>query len=250
MISKSSIFVASNSANSRQMIIFSQLDANETKIIPVPNPHSVQFHNMTKMPDFFENVSDSFLVQWSKNKHKLKKQKKWKHQVHAFNIGGYNVSVISRLSDLFQIKKDLDKNTENVLNECYQGSNWGFIVFQPMNPMPQEYNCFAYSHDIVNNQFFIPTKLLLGGKEKRNYFQKILDSLTLNHNNKEWSLDIYLFNCGESNLLSEFSSDWKYLFTDRIHFDRNAIDFDLSQCNSFYKYTIQGMYPDMDITFR
>ena len=248
MISKTNIFVALNSTKTRQMVIYSYPNDEQTMILPVPYPDTFQFHEMNKIPDFFERVSNSFVSIAS-----LGRKKKVKPRIKVSEMGGYLVSIVPRLVDLSRVNKiffSISEELKERLREKYSQCYWGFIVFA-LEKGYKQHKPFAYSHAVLNHQLLIPSRHCSNKIDNRSIFRKISDALRFKKDDYcEWSHAIYLYNCGKSGNncveLNTANGQWDHTFIRRIFFDRLLIDFRLMYCDTFQKYTIYGRHPPID----
>ena len=248
MTSKTNIFVAVNSTKTRQMVVYSYQNDEKTMVLPVPYPDTFQFHEMNKIPDFFERVSNSFVSIAS-----LGRKKKVNPKIKVSEMGGYLVSIVPRWTDLsrvnktfFSVSDELKERLRAKYSHCY----WGFVVFT-LEKGYKQHNPFAYSHAVFNHQLYIPTRHYFNKIDNRSIFRKISDSLQFKKDNDcEWSHAIYLYNCDKSGNncvdLVKANGQWDHTFIRRIFFDRLLIDFDLMHCDTFQKYTIYGPHPPID----
>ena len=167
-VSKTQILVAVDSKKERQLVVYSNKIDNfipgNAMILPVPNPSTVKFHNLYTYTDIFNDC----------NKMVYKKTDGFKgirdgrititnsrsHTLDVINVGSYKVSLANSLDDL----KNIDKNLFNLGNGCeellsrdYNDPNFGFIICS-LDVRNKKYHPFGYSHQIMNNELFIPTK--------------------------------------------------------------------------------------------
>ena len=170
-VTNTNIFVALSDNKKQQLTIYSNLIDNQINsnamVIPVPNPESIQLHDMSKNKSFFSDCDKSFeLISRSRSKSFNARSNSSNidsyNVLHVKNIGSYKVSVAMNLEELNNIDKNvfvLSDELKNILSLHYnnKNENWGFIVFV-LDLERKEYHPFAFSHNIFNNQIYIPTR--------------------------------------------------------------------------------------------
>lgn len=167
-VSKTNIFIGLNSDKSRQITIYSNYVSNysdaNAMVIPVPSPQTVKFHDISHMKNFFVNVDKSFIRQartlstFTNYARSFGSDKSAKLEV--LNVGSYRVSLVPSLADLTRLDKDvfvLSEGLAEKLSSYYKENYWGFIVFV-LAKDSKEYHPFAYSHDIIHSNIYIPTR--------------------------------------------------------------------------------------------
>jgi hypothetical protein len=170
-VSKTNIFVGLNSNKSRQLTIYSNHVTNYSNanamVIPVSNPSTVKFHDISHMKNFFANVDKSFIRQvsllfnssFSTNSYSADSARS-KAKLEVFSVGSYRVSLVPKLSELKLLDKDvfvLSDGLATKLSTYYKEDYWGFIVFV-LAKESKDYHPFAYSHDVIDGNIYIPTR--------------------------------------------------------------------------------------------
>ncbi len=277
-IADTKIFVGLSSDKRRQLTVYSnQIDNdsnNNAMILPVPFPESVEFVNLRNYKNLFEDCQSCFynasrgvtrnatLSASNYNSEKLK----------VFHLGSYQVSLAMNLNDLKRVDENvfvLSEGCEETLTKNYKQSHWGFIICK-LAKGNEEYHPFGYSHNLLNNDIFIPTKHY---HQKNNY--KVMNNMsyssdtiasspmfqtfksTLNsvfNSNREdliaddWSHEIYLYNIpNPRNNLNGVSTTGFERWTGSNKVDLNKIDFDLGSLRFFDKLKIMGAHPNVDL---
>lgn len=278
-VSNTNIFVGLDRTKTRQITIYSNYISNHSDanamVIPVPldpntlSSQTIMFHDMIGMRNFFKNVDKSFYrlsntpgygsrsfssVDSAKSTNSTK--------LEVLNVGSYKVSLVPSLSDLSRLDKNifiLSDGLANILTNYYKDSYWGFIVFV-LAKDSKEYHPFAYSHTLLNQQIYIPTRHYHNHMSQPK-FGKISSYLERNENKQhnsntatadDWSHNIYLFNCGKSGqnfklLQSMLDPSYTYGWDKNLYWNRRLIDFDLLSCDGFEKYHIEGIHPNLDL---
>lgn len=289
-VSDTKIFVAPDVSGKRQYVCYSNSVSNVVEhnvmILPVPNPGTLQFVDLTNYEDFFDecdqhfhdpnpSFSDNFLG-FSTNGNTLQ----------VMNVGSYVVSVAKCFDDLMRVDKSvfvLNNELIDVLKKYYSRPFWGFIVCK-LKKGSEKYHPLAYSHDIYNGRIFIPTRHyhaetnigradFLSNPKYSNYFlgTKPYDVTGYNSSSSfdtfgtfstfesddkkvykeiadDWSHDIYLYNIdSRPNPNIQKMNSCKYVWDNRFNLDRKKMRFDMGRCNSFEKIIIKGTHPNMDI---
>lgn len=292
-VSQTKIFIGLNSTKTRQITIYSNFVANHSDgnamIIPVPNPKTVNFHNISHIKNFFKNVDKSFvlirpnLTLSFNSSISYNAKKESMSRLEIIDVGSYRVSLAPSFNDLERINNDvfiLSDGLKEKLRTDYREDFWGFIVFV-LAKDSKEYHPFAFSHDIINNAIYIPTKHYHDNSMSTDYRERIssIDSrinpygpgeilrnpymlkngnigeVLIKHDDNfsdDWSHNIYLFNCGNSGSKSEtlkkmLNNDEHYKWDNYLYWNRRMIDFDLTNCDNFEKYKIDGYHPNIDL---
>jgi hypothetical protein len=173
-VSNNKILVAPNADKTRQIIIYSNyinnISESNAMIIPVPLPHTIKFINLGNYNNIFEECEKCFY-----NPNKLKSfnystntfnTREDSLSLDVFNIENYKVSLAMNLDQLSKVDKnifELNNNLKQILEMYYYQPYWGFIICK-LDIGIKFYHPFAFSHEIIDNKIYIPT---------RNYHHKI-----------------------------------------------------------------------------
>jgi hypothetical protein len=202
-VSNTKILVAPNISKTRQLVIYSNQINNISKsnvmIIPVPLPQTVQFINLSGYKNIFEDCSHCFYSQFksyglnlSTNSINTRDDSK---QLEVFNVGNYQVSLAMNLEQLTKINEqvfNISNGLQEILQMFYYQPYWGFIIVK-LDVGLISYHPFAYSHNIIDNKIYIPTRHFYKQVEWENLNQWALglpinpQSSPLNMNN--WTED-------------------------------------------------------------
>jgi len=237
-VEETELFVAPNKERTHQITIYSNsvytTSENNMMILPVPNPDSVKFIDLSNYKDIFKDLEKSFTIPtfgrgfFSGGKN-----------LQVVSVGSYNATLVP---DYFQIDKidrkifgTISPNIKNLLSKYYSPSieqnNYsmmGFIVCK-LKPSSTKYHPFAYSHKIQNSgKLFVPTR------HQHHGTQEELMS--------DWDHNIYSFN-------TDKMSGNKLLEDKRVHIDTRKIPFDFGQITMFNKYNIKGLHKNFDVEF-
>jgi len=240
-MAKTKILVARN--NKRQLVVYenkvTNRIANNAMILPVPNPGTLRFDNLKNYPNVFKDCAKSFadmdaLLTNSRTLSFGTRCSKSK-SIAVFSVGSYNVSVLSNFEDFSRLNKDFFDIDEDCLRtlEDYKTLPFGFIICQ-LKTGDHTYHPLAYSHDIINNQIFIPTKHYHG-----EYNERIVD---------DWDHDIYLYNIDSSKLPGKFNFNLRrFSWSGEDEIKKDQFDFDFGPVKKFTKFNVSGRNINNDI---
>lgn len=164
-VSNTKILVAPNHDKSRQLIVYSNYVSNVSEsnamVLPVPLPQTLQFIDLSKYADLFEDCDKCFYNPYesrsfSTNSFNTKDDK----PLQVFNVGSYKVSVAMNLEQISKVDSrvfKLSPGLNQVLNTFYYQPYWGFVICK-LNSGPESYHPLAYSHQIIDSKIYIPTR--------------------------------------------------------------------------------------------
>jgi hypothetical protein len=250
-VESTKILVAIGSDQSRQMIVYSNRVDNEIStnamILPVPNPKTIKFHDLSKHKDIFKDLDSVFKSFITMNSLSYSSDSFARNQtLKVFDVGSYQVSLAYSVNDILKVNQDvfqLSPGCYDLLKSSYT-ANFGFIICK-LKQGDSTYHPLGYSHQIINKtNIFIPTK---------HYHEHVsLDDIEyqIEETNKDekWSHNIYLYNCkGENNLIKSMGMDHIWNTNNPLLFNYNDIEFDFGHCKNLEKYTIKGEKPNIDL---
>ena len=229
---------------------------NNAMVLPVPNPDSLKFIDLSKYPKIFDDLRDSFYedsfdgVTFDGDNFGIN------GVLQVFNVGSYKVSVAMNLNDIMRV----DKTVFTLSNGCYDvlKSNYGepstvpfgFIICKLVKGK-DTYHPLAYSHTIISkDRVFIPTKHYHDNNETytaSNYDNspKYMHTNQYGGSTEEWSHDIYLYNVKPNRDIMTMTSGDYVLYENQVKF--NMIDFNFGQMRCFEKYHITGQQSNIDL---
>lgn len=166
-VSKTKIMVAPNHNNTRQLTVYSNHVANVSNsnamVLPVPLPQTLQFIDLSEYKDLFEDCAKCFYnphkmysLNLSTNSYSMSDSMPLK----VFNVGSYQVSLAMNLEQISRVDSrvfELSPGLEQTLQTFYYDKYWGFIICK-LNLGPESYHPLAYSHQIIDNKIYIPTR--------------------------------------------------------------------------------------------
>jgi hypothetical protein len=269
-VSDTNILCGLSDDKQRQIIIYSNQVDNITKnnamILPVPLPNTLQFHNLINYKELFSDCKNCFYdPNTSFSYGNLPKNKLKSNKLEVFNVGSYKVSIAQTIDDLervdtsvFELSNNLSEFMKNSYNEPY----FGFIICK-LNVGSEKYHPFGYSHDVFNNELFVPTKHFhIHNTAQSGYanFDQAFGRLNIisdrtfygSPNNQniadDWSHDIYFYNVypsqnSEITLMNKSKERWS-----GKTFNLDKINFPFSKnCSNFEKIEIDGVHKNIDL---
>ena len=166
-VSNTKILVAPNHDKTIQLTVYSNYVSNVSEsnamVLPVPLPQTLQFIDLSNYVNLFEDCAKCFYnpyksksLSFSTNSVNTKDDK----QLDVFNVGSYKVSVAMNLEQIGKVDSrvfKLSPGLNQVLNTFYYQPYWGFVICK-LNSGPESYHPLAYSHQIIDNKIYIPTR--------------------------------------------------------------------------------------------
>lgn len=240
-VDDTNIFCGVNNNRTKQIIIYSNkvnTNNDNVMILPVLNPETIKFHDLSYYPNFFNDCYYSFEIQYfcdgfggSIKNNCLKVEKS----------GSYLYSLAMNKEDIKRVDVgtfDINVELDNLLDE-YEG--YGFIICKMMND-EIKYEPLCYSHNI-DNEIFIPT---------RHYHMESKEDTDIK-DNEEWKHNIYLHNIDYDNLISEKIENKLTTKLIDYYIDNkllSTLGFNLIEDeNKFYKIEINGNHKNIDLKF-
>ena len=167
-VSNTNIFVSADYSNSRQIVIYSNYVDNLTDsnamVLPVPNPRSIKFIDLSNYKNLFEDCAKCFYNpnrSYSVSTNSFSNEKlDGKPPLRVFNVGSYKVSLALSLEQISNVDKrifTLSPGLKETLEMFYYQPYWGFIICK-LSKGPESYHPLAYSHDIIDSKLYIPTR--------------------------------------------------------------------------------------------
>lgn len=167
-VSKTKILVAPNFNKTKQLVVYSNFVNNisdsNAMVLPVPNPNSVQFINLSNYVDLFEDCAGCFYNPYQTKSAVLTNSYSFNSRddkpLEVFNVGSYQVSLAKNLDQINKVDSrvfTLSDGLKKILDLYYYQDYWGFIICK-LTKGPESYHPFGYSHDIIDNKIYIPTR--------------------------------------------------------------------------------------------
>ena len=166
-VSKTKILVAPNFDKTRQLTVYSNfvnnISESNAMVLPVPNPNSIQFIDLSKYANLFEDCAECFYnparlqsFGITTNSYNTRDDK----PLEVFNVGSYQVSLAKSLEQISRVDSrvfKLSPGLKQTLEMFYYQPYWGFIICK-LARGAESYHPFGYSHDIIDNKIYIPTR--------------------------------------------------------------------------------------------
>jgi len=140
--------------NGTQLTVYQNNARSETKnamILPVPTTNGLSLIDMTQYKDIFSQLSTYFpKLKFTRSAHS-------KNTLKVHYVGSYQASIVNSLADFDRLDTSfrLNPTVKNILETHYP--HFGFIVCQLLEGK-NDYEPFAYTHQIVGDKVFIPTR--------------------------------------------------------------------------------------------
>lgn len=199
-VAKTKIFSMPCKEGKRQLTVYTNaVDTPSENImcLPVPNPWSVSYESVPK--ELFEQCKKSFpdpppppidytasrMLSWSAKDEPLEIK----------SHGSYEVALVPSLYEFHRIPGTFIVLTEDVKRFLFNNypPDWGVLLCKLKEGL-NDYEPFAYSHDIDNNALFLPTKHYHVGSKGENH--------------ADWDHDIYLLYISEKIGESGNNENW------------------------------------------
>lgn len=151
----------------RQFVVYSNtVDTpieNNTMVLPVPNPDSVEFFNMSHYKTFWDNLKSSFRSRQDEPHMRsllyASRSASPSESLPVFAVGSYAVSIVPTTDDFTRLNPHeftIDSALPSLLALKYSGE-FGYLVCK-LRKGNHGYHPFAYMHDIHPNRLlFLPT---------------------------------------------------------------------------------------------
>lgn len=270
-VSKTKIIAIPNNNHNKQLLIYSNtVDTrnNNVMILPVPIQNvqtieeidkNIEFINLAdiddlKNVDLFKKLyycfnDESFL--FSQGRYRSLNTNS-KYEYVKYDVGSYigiKTKDIDSIIEIVNIEFKLNMLDSNFLTilKKYYSVNYAFILFALKEGL-HSYYPFAYSHDIVNNKLFIPTRHIHNGQYKTLIPDKFIsDDFKIN---KFDNFEIY---STINNLLTECKNNMyptnhpNYIENmNKIKEYQNLLDTYSNKLQTYYSNNLEEIYPDWD----
>ncbi len=162
-VSDTQLFCAVSADGLRQLTVYSNKVDNITEgnamVLPVPLPQSLQFHDLSRYPDFFSDCKACFnhgIKSFSYNSRNIDEAE----GLVVFKVGSYLVSVAKNLEQLQLVNNKVFKLSDGLretLSMYYYQPYWGFIICKLVSGN-HKYHPFGYSHNVIDGKIYLPTR--------------------------------------------------------------------------------------------
>lgn len=258
-VASTKILVALSSNRSRQLVVYSNrvdniVDSN-AMILPVPNPMSVKFHDLSKLKNIFKDLNGVFMSTERMSYSLTNSFSGQTNPLEVFDVGSYKASLALSVQDILRVNTDvfkLSKECYTLLSSEYP-TDFGFIICK-LKTGNSEYHPFGYSHTVLDPRaIFVPTKHFhahSSGYDNSEYEQYSSGSYTESVSRTEdWDHEIYLYNCNSQGCeLQKMSKQSQWLKRNPIRTEyATGIDFDFGTCMHMEKHTVKNHQKNIDI---
>ncbi len=288
-VSKTKILVGVNSDFTKQITVYSNDVENYSEsnamILPVPNPQSVKFIDLSNYSKIFNDADSVFTLEKSRS---LSRNFSLgiNNTLTIHNVGSYKASIALGLEDLKRVNKsvfNLSPGCYDLLKKDYSNPKFGFIICK-LNKGKESYHPFAYSHNILSmEEIFIPTKhyhehnpnkkpirhttytadnindspmfsnvSLYSGSRGVSFgtYEYINDSVNDSNEinvTEDWAHEIYLYNVSANDTWDKINMNSTYVWNGKNPLELKKIDFNLGNLTCFEKYKITGTQKNIDL---
>ncbi len=163
-VSNTQIFIAPSADKTRQITIYANevdnISNGNAMVLPVPLPDTLRFHDLSNYKEFFDDCKDCFINIKDGLKSYNLRSLNMAEGLEVFRVGSYYVSVAKNLGQLEQVNNKVFKLSDGlkkVLDTYYYQPYWGFIICK-LASGKHNYHPFAYSHQIIQNKIYVPTR--------------------------------------------------------------------------------------------
>lgn len=240
-VANTNIFTCAYDDNARQFMVYSNVVdthvQNNTMILPVPNPHSVEFVNLSKYPSFFDDCAASFSKIPERSMHLYASRSvasaSYEAPLPVFNVGSYKVSVVPHITQFARLDPahfSIDVDVPNTLHKLYDDT-FGYLICK-LREGNHKYHPFAYTHYIHDNRkLFVPT-----------YHYHSHEYGYANHNDADWDHNIY-------SVTTDLEQSSNYIFRgNKLQFDKLPRFLEWIKEYKMIKLVRQGShYPNKDM---
>ncbi len=204
-VSRTKIFGMPSKDGTRQLTVYTNaVDTPETNVmcLPVPNPHTVNYETVPK--ELFKQCKESFPdpppPQAPPGQYWLSASRSYDEPIEIKTHGSYEVALVPSLYDFHRIPETFAKLSFEVKQYLFNSypPEYGVLLCKLKKGL-SDYEPFAYSHEIVNQSLFLPTKHYHIHEDKdfvsgRSQNQKTLTSSSTRATigKADWDHDMYL----------------------------------------------------------
>jgi len=226
------IFVALDRNHTRQIVVYANTASTTpgaVMILPVPNPTSLKFINLSEYPTIFDDLGAGFQTRSTTNMVSFS-ARSGELQVHK--VGGYLACIANSANELRRLPDQtfgsVDHGLVQLLNKRYP--QFGFVVCRLNGDAKTEYHPIAYAHNVtLKDRMFVPTYHIHAHDASGPMYEEPV---------ADWHHDIYAL--GMIGVRNFVTIEERFL-------QRDKIDFTLDPTHSLTKITIHGSQENSDI---
>ncbi len=242
VVSRTKILVAPDYHRLSQLTVYSNEVETNTKnnmmLLPVPNPESVQFIDLSDYDDIFTDLEMHFGSRGSRGGGLTKSA-----FLEVVSVGSYRATLVKTFKDLNNIDPEIfgkvSQNIKDILfNQYHHGNenNFGYIVCKLTGGEKFKYHPFAYTHELVKSgKLFVPTLHVHDGENAKA--------------EEHWDHCIYSINTAKQG--GDESRDNRDLYAPSgKYFDKQKISqFDSCSFKVLNKKYLSGLYENKDVEY-
>lgn len=157
-VSNTRIFVSPDKTYKRQLTIYEnkvQTNVNgNAMILPVPGGN-IKLHDLSKMPNIMDDIASVFETPMTKSSYDGAST----NSIPVVECGSYLVSIVPTVYDFHRINSEVfvvSPNVHDILKNYYDQCS--FLVCLLKTGKQHEYHPIAYSHTILKEKLFVPTR--------------------------------------------------------------------------------------------
>lgn len=169
-VANTNIFVCPSEDGRRQLIVYSNLVDTDveknTMVLPVPNPESVEFLNLSSYKLFFRDCEKSFVRRREEYRYDSLMVASRSAAIDendpplpVHTVGSYRVSIVPTIDEFHRLNSDefdIHHQLPDLLRSKYDAS-FGYLVCK-LKAGSHAYHPFAYTHRLhLCNLLFVPT---------------------------------------------------------------------------------------------
>ena len=240
-VSKTKLYGSLSVDGKNQLTVYSNsvgsITDNNTMILPVPNPDTVKFVDLSTYSTFFEDLANCFTNQ----RHYLYANTRslaaaytdsYRPTLEVYSVGSYRASIVPSADDFDRLDGavfKLDKHLAAFLREHYKAP-FGFIVCA-LKKGNHTYHPFAYTHKArFESEIFLPTK---------HYHNGDGDKIA------EWDHEIYT---AKSSLYSHTEDGYRFTGSSRVKWDKLPVEYRWAANSELCRWTKKGNWKNADLT--
>lgn len=245
-VKNTKILCALNADKSRQIVVYANeinnISNNNAMILPVLNPQSLKFHDLSNYVNIFDDCAKGFYNITNEDTYRSKSSDCANQTLKVFDVGSYSVSVALTIDELKLVDSTvftLSKDFEGTLRSVYKNSAFGYIICA-LKSGEKLYHPLAYSNDVYESKVFAPT-LHYHVHDGKPGFGPIGD----------WSHEIYLYNIVANDIFTKMNISKKMWHeTATCMIDPVKLDFNLGPLESYTQLCIVGEHRNVDLICR
>jgi hypothetical protein len=215
-------------------------------ILPVPHPDTVNFIDLSKYNHIFNQCERDFFDRETtlgirKGTYSSTNTLSRDSELEVFDVGSYSVSLAKNVGDLERLNGmfNLTSGCKDFISRTYTSKIWGFVVCR-LKQGDHTYHPLAYSHRLLNNNYFIPT---MHYHDHGSLFGSSLHE-------SDWDHDIYIYNGDTTGmkfapLSTRRDPLERFKWSGKCSLDSTLLDF--APVKSGTKLNIEGDYKNGDI---